>query len=60
MCSIIADQGSTGNPVTQGLTNAATPAVVNTAQVTAASGTLGNFLQNFALFRRHSGFLFLM
>ena len=38
------DQGSTGIPVTQGLTNAATPVVVNTAQVTAASGTLGNYL----------------
>ena len=39
-----ADQRSTGIPVTQGLTNAATPDVVNTAQVTAASGTLGNNL----------------
>ena len=38
------DQGSKGIPVTQGLTNAATPVVVNTAQVTAASGTLGNYL----------------
>ena len=39
-----ADQRSTGIPVTQGLTNAATPVVVNTDQVTAASGTLGNHL----------------
>ena len=43
-CSIMSDQGSRGIPVTQGLTNAATPVVVNTAQVTAASGTLGNNL----------------
>ena len=50
-CSIMSDQGSTGNPVTQGLTNAASPAVVNTAQVTTASGTLGNFLQNISLFK---------
>ena len=38
------DQGPTGIPVTPGLTNAATPVVVNTDQVTAASGTLGNTL----------------
>ena len=44
MCCIFQIKDQQGIPGTQGLTNAATPVVVNTAQVTAASGTLGNNL----------------